>query len=371
MNVRFLKSPFCRHGYGCGTLLAQTRVVEEMMVTPMRIGVVGPGLIWKHAHRPAIEKLGDAVEVAAFSASSEKTRQEVADEYPDKPFFFDYQELVQQPDLDAVLILTPIALNAPVALAALRANKTVLLEKPMARTLSEAEELVDEARKRDLNLWILEQDGYRTVWQQVRALLDAGEIGRVVSFERVWHRFFLPETSGDGSAGTAWRQEPDFILGTLYDGGHHAIAALSTLFGSPRSVYATSVSLRPGYGESDHETMILDYGQDLHGYFSHATYLGGARNYFIIRGTDGLLDVGREQLVVEQNDGTQRFIPLERSGAHDTMWRAVLQAYRDGVQPAYTPECGLRELAILHGIYMSIQQEKRIDIPYPASMAMG
>ncbi len=341
------------------------------MVTRMRIGVVGPGLIWKHAHRPAIEKLGDAVDVVAFCASSEKTRQEVAHEYPDKPFFFDYHELVQQPDLDAVLILTPIALNAPVALAALRANKSVLLEKPMARTLSEAEELVDEARNRDLNLWILEQDGYRATWQQVRTLLDAGEIGRAVSFERVWHRFFLPETSGDGSAGTEWRQQPDFILGTLYDGGHHAIAALSTLFGPPRSVYATSVSLRPGYGESDHETMILDYDQGPRGYFSHATYLSGARNYFIIRGTDGLLDVGREQLIVAHNDGTQRVIPLERSGAHDTMWRALLQAYRDGAQPAYTPECGLRELAILHGIYTSIQQEKRIDIPYPAGIAMG
>jgi scyllo-inositol 2-dehydrogenase (NADP+) len=341
------------------------------MMTRMRIGVVGPGLIWKHAHRPAIEKLGDAVEVVAFCASSEKTRQEVTQEYPDKPFFYDYRELVQQPNIDAVLVLTPIALNAPVALAALRANKSVLLEKPMARSLAEAQELVCVARERGLNLWVLEQDGYRATWQQVRGLLDAGEIGRVVSFERVWHRFFLPETSGDGSAGTAWRQQPDFILGTLYDGGHHAIAALSTLFGSPRSVYATSVSLRPGYGESDHETMILEYGQGLSGYFSHATYLSGARNYFVIRGTDGLLDVGREQLIVKQSDGVQRIIPLERSGAHDAMWRALLQAYRDGVQPAYTPECGLRELAILHGIYASIQQEKRIDIRYRASMAMG
>jgi scyllo-inositol 2-dehydrogenase (NADP+) len=334
----------------------------------MRIGVVGPGLIWKHAHQPAIDKLGDAVEVAAFCASSEKTRQEVIREYPDRPFFYDYHELVQQPDLDAVLVLTPISLNAPVALAALRANKSVLLEKPMARTLTEGEELAREARERGLDLWILEQDGYRTVWQQVRTLLDAGEIGRVVSFERVWHRFFVPESSDDGSAGTAWRQQPDFILGALYDGGHHAIAALSTLFGPPCSVYATSVSLRPGYGESDHETMILDYGQGLRGYFSHATYLSGARNYFIIRGTGGLLDVGREQLVVKQNDGAQRAIPLERGGAHDAMWRALLQAYRDETQPAYTPECGLRELAILHSIHASIQQGKRIDIHYPAGV---
>lgn len=87
-----------------------------------RIGVVGPGVIWKRAHRPSLDQYGEQVEIAAFSASSERTRREVEGTYPGVPFFADYHELVASPVVDWVLVLTPIALNALVALAALEAG---------------------------------------------------------------------------------------------------------------------------------------------------------------------------------------------------------------------------------------------------------
>ena len=104
---------------------------------PIRLGIVGPGLIWENRHRPTLSKLGDLYKIAAFSATSETSRQKVEHDYPGLAFFKDYRELAAWPEIDAVVVLTPIPLNAPVALAALRAGKSVFLEKPMARTLAE------------------------------------------------------------------------------------------------------------------------------------------------------------------------------------------------------------------------------------------
>ena len=88
---------------------------EERDVNKIRIGVVGPGLIWKRAHKPALDLVGERAIVTAFSASSEKTRREVEQAYPGVPFYADYHDLVASPEVDWVLVLTPIALNAPVA----------------------------------------------------------------------------------------------------------------------------------------------------------------------------------------------------------------------------------------------------------------
>lgn len=338
-------------------------------MNPMRIGVVGPGLIWKSAHRPAIEALGDAIQIVALSATSDKTRREVEATYPGVPFFTDYHDLIGHPEVEYVLVLTPIALNAPVASAAVRAGKHVILEKPMARTLEEALALVAEAQAHGRKLWILEQDGYRRSWPAIRELLAAGEIGQVVSYERIWHSLFVSRGDPTRDGATLWRQQPEFILGTLFDGGHHAIAALSALFGAPQGLYASAVSLRQGFGEFDHELVLLEYASGVRGVLSHASYLSGARDGFIIRGTGGLLDFTRHQLLLVKNDGSERALPSHWEASHDDMWAALVQAHRTGGEPAYTAGCGLRELSILYAIHDSAHRHQRIDVAYAPGSA--
>ena len=94
---------------------------------PIRLGIVGPGLIWENAHRPVLDAMVDRIVPVAFSATRDASRQKVARDYPHARYYSDYRELVAQPDLDAVLVMTPIALNYPVGMAALEAEATRLV----------------------------------------------------------------------------------------------------------------------------------------------------------------------------------------------------------------------------------------------------
>jgi len=329
----------------------------------IRLGIVGPGLIWQNRHRPTLAQMRDHFVMAAFSASSEASRLKVERDHPGAPFFKDYHELVVWPGIDAVVVLTPIPLNAPVAVAALRAGKDVFLEKPMARTLDEGRQIMRAAQETGRRVFILEQSGYRGMASLTSQVLQSGEIGDLVVYDRVAHsRYDAGAHSVQGYGATAWRINPDFPLGTLFDGGHHIMADLSMLFGMPQAVTALGRSLRPEYGPYDHVLMLLEYAHELRGVLSHSDYLGGSENHFQIRGAKGLVVVSRERLVVESIEGAKRTIELPAEDVYLTMWSAIAAALRRGDEPAYTLEHGWQDLITLLAIARSIDEGRRVRL---------
>jgi predicted dehydrogenase len=110
--------------------------------TPVRIGVIGAGRIAQAAHLPAIEKASD-VRLVAVSDPSPTLSSGVAARYG-VAAFTDTARLLEQ-DLDAVVVATPDRLHLPLGLQAIAAGKHVLMEKPLASTVAEAEELAAAA----------------------------------------------------------------------------------------------------------------------------------------------------------------------------------------------------------------------------------
>jgi len=98
--------------------------------------------------------------------------------------FEDWQELVDRPPMaDAVVIALPCRLHYAATLGALRAGYHVLLEKPMAHTAAEAVHMARVAREEDRILAIALQCRYNRIYQEVRAALDAGRIGRLMNID--------------------------------------------------------------------------------------------------------------------------------------------------------------------------------------------
>ena len=128
---------------------------------PIRLGVIGAGLIWIRTHKPILETMTDAFMPVAFCDISEQRRAAVAQEFPGVPLLSDYRQLLELAEVDTVLVLTPIALNAPVAHAALQAHKHVIMEKPIARSVAEGRELIATARQAGRLLCVTEQMAYR------------------------------------------------------------------------------------------------------------------------------------------------------------------------------------------------------------------
>ncbi|MHB1317135.1 MAG: Gfo/Idh/MocA family oxidoreductase, partial [Anaerolineae bacterium] len=72
-------------------------------MAPIRLGLVGFGLIWDQEHEPIVSQMTGTFRIVALSASSERSAAKAAAKYPGIPFTRDYHELVTRPDVDAVV----------------------------------------------------------------------------------------------------------------------------------------------------------------------------------------------------------------------------------------------------------------------------
>lgn len=322
---------------------------------PIHLGVIGLGLIWLRAHKPILlNHLAAITPVALCDLSAERQSAAAAD-FPNAKILADYQELLALPDIDAVLVLTPIAFNAPIALAALAAGKHVIMEKPIARSIAEGQRLVETARRLGRRLFVLEQLGYRQAETILAEQIASGVIGDLIHWERVQH---LEADSAQGAMrydATPWRKEANFPLGTLFDGGIHLVAAHSKLFGTPNKVTATGRKLRVDYGDFDQVTMFFEYTNGVTGFFSHSAYLPPAKNYFYLHGTTGAIHVAANRLVIEKAGQAAQVIELPAEHAYTNMWQALLAAYQSGAEPYYTAERALQDVAILEAVAHSIK----------------
>src|SRR5438876_1859389 len=121
---------------------------------PITFGIVGGGAI-SAQHLEAIDKVEGARLGAVVSFSVERARS--LGERWDVPWTTDLDDMLARPDIDAVSIMTPSGLHPTQALAALRRGKHVLVEKPIALSVGDAEAVIAEGRDRDLTVATVSQ----------------------------------------------------------------------------------------------------------------------------------------------------------------------------------------------------------------------
>jgi predicted dehydrogenase len=104
----------------------------------INVGVIGPGLIWEKVHMPIVESL-DAFKVMALCVHREEKKEYWQKQCPSMTVYTDMDEFLKQQNMDAVIITTPLNLNAPVTIKAQKAGKLVFVEKPLATTMGDIE----------------------------------------------------------------------------------------------------------------------------------------------------------------------------------------------------------------------------------------
>ena len=152
---------------------------ESAMTKIIKAGVVGSGGIANGKHFPAIKKNGK-IELVAFCDLIKERAEKAKEEYgtPDARVYTDYTELVKE-DVDVVYVLTPNNAHAPVSIAAMKAGKHVMCEKPMAKTYAEAKEMVKTAKETGKILTIGYQNRYRADSQYLKSACEADELGEI------------------------------------------------------------------------------------------------------------------------------------------------------------------------------------------------
>ena len=151
--------------------------------------LIGTGFMGK-VHAENLRRLGN-VEIASVAGSSEQRARQFGKSIGVNRTTGNYQELLEDPTIDAVHVLTPNALHHPICRAALQAGKHVLCEKPFTVSLAQARELVDLATETGLANCIQHNLRYYPVVQQMRRMIEAGDLGEILIVQGTYSQDWL------------------------------------------------------------------------------------------------------------------------------------------------------------------------------------
>jgi len=148
----------------------------------LRIGVVGAGLITRESHLPALKSL-KKVEVAAICDQRISAAKEVASRFGVKIVFGDLTEMLLKEKLDLVDICTPPQTHASLAIQAMEAGCHVLVEKPMAISLHEADKMVSSSKRNNVKLCVVHQNLCNPVVMKAKHLVETGVVGDLLNVD--------------------------------------------------------------------------------------------------------------------------------------------------------------------------------------------
>ena len=156
------------------------------MKKTVRVGIIGAG--WPgQQHGRAVRATSGAV-LQALAEPNEERAAEFLQAYEPKTVYSDFDDLLGDAAVDAVVICLPNHLHFPATLAALRAGKHVLCEKPPTLNGAEMRVLQEEAEKRGLLYFFSRQFRFTPAMRRARELIAADELGKIYFAEAVWVR---------------------------------------------------------------------------------------------------------------------------------------------------------------------------------------
>jgi predicted dehydrogenase len=352
---------------------------------PVRVAIIGTG-IGAAVHIPVFRQLEDT-EIFAIGSRRIERAKEMADRHRIDLPSDDYREIVDHPDVDAVVIATPPYLHHSIAIAAIEAGKHVLCEKPMARNLAEARDMVNLARTADVAAVVNHEYRYMPARHHVKTIIDEGFLGTPQSASIVVYRSSLADPQGRPFS---WLMERDKAGGMLAASGSHYIDLLRWWFGDIKAVAGLTATMVPQRHLPDSSEMAHVDADDnfalmlrfqngaigtIHVCATAASDAGeeitlsGSAGMILLQG-DGALwgarrgDAGLFEIDVPR--GPERKLPefghiLARPTALLAMdW---VRAIRTGEPPAQLPtfEDGARVQEIIDGVHRSSAQGRWID----------
>lgn len=245
--------------------------------SPVRTGLIGFGYAGRTFHAPLLRTTPELALTAVASSKPDAVHTALG---PGVAVHADPAELLQRSDIELVVIATPNASHHPLALAALRAGKAVVVDKPFALDATQAEELVREAEQRGQLLSVFHNRRWDGDFLTVRDLIAGGRLGRIVHAELHFDRF-------RAQVRERWRESAEAGGGLWIDLGPHLLDQALQLFGPPLAIHADIAALRDGAAADDWFEAQLRYAHGLR-VTLHASALAahpGPR--FVLHGTEG------------------------------------------------------------------------------------
>lgn len=183
----------------------------------------------------------------------ERSKRKSAEKYPESRIVRSFDDILNDPEIELVVINTPDVLHYEMCRRALEAGKHIIVEKPFTQTVEEADELIKFAKDKNLLLSVYQNRRWDGDFLTVKKIIEEKLLGRLVEFESHFDRyrnFIQPNT---------WKEDPGEKSGVLYNLGSHMIDQVLVLFGMPHSVTAHLGVLRDHGRATDYYDIRLQY----------------------------------------------------------------------------------------------------------------
>lgn len=238
----------------------------------LRVGLIGYGGGGQRFHAPLIAAT-PGLALSTIVTGNDERAAHARGAYPGTEIVPDAGALFDRvDDLDLVVVCTPNRTHAPLALRSIAAGIPVVVDKPFAPTVAQAQEVVDAADKAGVGLTVFQNGRWDSGFLTVRKLIASGRLGTVFRYESRYDRW--RPTPKDN-----WREfgDPAEAGGLLYDLGAHIIDQALRLFGPVAQVYAELDRRRPGVHVDDDTFVALHH---VNGVRSHlwTSVLAATRN---------------------------------------------------------------------------------------------
>ncbi|ORY15287.1 hypothetical protein BCR34DRAFT_478069 [Clohesyomyces aquaticus] len=325
------------------------------------IALIGSGIFAKEEHLPAIQATPSLALKAIYSRSlaSAKGLSEglnSVDLYSEDSEGKNYDELLKRSDVAAVVIALPIPVQPEYIKKALSAGKHVFAEKPIAKDVATANELLkwykDNITQSPCPTFAIAEN-FRFLESYLYASEQIATLGRVLGFRTRVSAMVQP---GGKYFETAWRKTPEYQGGFLLDGGVHFIAATRLMLGKdqPVKVSAFTTQLQPHLPPVDtlNATILLKSGASGTLALSFGTTFTGSE--YAVACEKGTVWVSRGKVVVTK-DGKEeeKNFPDEGNGVKQEIkgWAESLE--RGAINERQAPEEALEDLKLLEACLRS------------------
>ncbi len=300
----------------------------------VRYGIVGAGNRGRNVHMPILRRQVPEVEIAAICDITPATLQTALDANPGAKGYSDYRKmLAEEPNLDAVLVVVPNFLHAEVALAALEAGKHVLVEKPMALRLTDADRMIAAARQRNRVLQVGLQSRYSEVYAKMAQMIRDGAIGDVSYmfaslFRGDWNPKSWQYTDPATGKSTNWRFLTKCAGSSLLEDGIHELDVIHWLVASdPTTIQAQGGnSVYRDRETIDNAGLLVRFANGAQLTFGYTVFTPGSSGTRLVRVMGSKAEMRLEgtrhdfEIVIAPYGGKDQRIPIKDQRADESFW---------------------------------------------------
>ncbi len=222
----------------------------------LRWGIIGCGNVTEVKSGPVFNLLRNSSLVAVMRRNKDKA-EDYAKRHGVAKWYGDADDLIMDPDVNAIYVATPPDTHAEYAIKAMEAGKPVYVEKPMALNFEECEKMLSVSERTNTPLFVAYYRRSLPGFRKVKELIDNEKIGKVRHINMQLYKF-ASEDEKQGQPG--WRVDPAISGGGhFFDLGSHQLDYLDYLFGPVKEVSAVVKNIAGLYAAEDYVTAIFSY----------------------------------------------------------------------------------------------------------------